>query len=771
MHLFRPTNAMTETTAPTSPTAATRAASRRKSRSSGQVVVIFAGAMLVLMGMTAIVIDVSWYWVNSLRIQRAADAAALAGAVQLPNDPSEASLLARTEATKNGYTKGVNGVDVAPAVDGTNTRRLDVTIKAPVGMFFMRVFGINSLPATRTAKAEFTLPVPMGSPQNYYGVGILNIPPHILIPTDDDTGLQDAGLPTVPGGTWTNPTRADNNNNGQEADSSVTANSAQQWGTFGLLTGPTAIPNDPSLLLRGLEVRLRDRLQGNTSTTDCRIKVEASWDNGTTWTTTLTQTPQMSNNGQHTDTLGSPTNFTAWGVHTWTRADFADNKFRIRLTFLKASCGANEHALVDTLEVRVSYRIDVPGLGPPAPQDVFDPYGTTVLPPQKFWAGMQSQGAPSVQGDAFMTGYQTRKSPTNPNYDPIKYYNYGIDMPSGGGEVWIFDPGFCDTAQGSNNVNQGTGEDWAVSRNNTGDVGASSRHPISAQYELFVDDKNTPFDITDDTLTNTSGTTFQDSRYYDPDLGGTNPGGGTDCSSVSWHNSWWKLASGLPAGRYRLHTVSRIYSAAGSIKGTVSGSDDQTDATALNSFAIWTRSSSGTPHVYGLGAMEAYFALSANFTSTFYLAQIEAAHAGKWMDIDLWDPGDTGQLPATLRIMEPQQPGANPAYKAADFYWNATTTTGVTTLPTNFTCGPTTSSKVSSIVTNTGGTSKFQGKWLRICVHLDENYNAPTPNGEQDPGWWKIQYSMGGSTGDDPATDLTTWQVTIRGNPVHLVIP
>ena len=35
----------------------------------------------------------------------------------------------------------------------------------------MRVFGINSISDHETAKAEFVLPVPMGSPQNYYGVG------------------------------------------------------------------------------------------------------------------------------------------------------------------------------------------------------------------------------------------------------------------------------------------------------------------------------------------------------------------------------------------------------------------------------------------------------------------------------------------------------------------------------------------------------------------------------------------------------------------------
>jgi hypothetical protein len=32
-----------------------------------------------------------------------------------------------------------------------------------------------------------------------------------------------------------------------------------------------------------------------------------------------------------------------------------------------------------------------------------------------------------------------------------------------------------------------------------------------------------------------------------------------------------------------------------------------------------------------------------------------------------------------------------------------------------------------------------------------------------------MRYIMGSGTGN--ATDLTTWKVSIRGNPVHLVVP
>ena len=123
----------------------------------------------------AIVIDMSWYWANTLRVQRAADAAAMAGAVWLPGDVTKATNSARTEATKNGYTNPGGGcaagtVCVTPSQDALDPEQLNVTVTAPVPTFFMRVLGIQSIPAARTAKAVFIQKLPMGSPLNYYGV-------------------------------------------------------------------------------------------------------------------------------------------------------------------------------------------------------------------------------------------------------------------------------------------------------------------------------------------------------------------------------------------------------------------------------------------------------------------------------------------------------------------------------------------------------------------------------------------------------------------------
>ena len=76
------------------------------------------------------------------------------------------------------------------------------------------------------------------------------------------------------------------------------------------------------------------------------------------------------------------------------------------------------------------------------------------------------------------------------------------------------------------------------------------------------------------------------------------------------------------------------------------------------------------------------------------------------------------------------------------------------------------------MTTNTGGTSLYNGCWLTITIPLPANYSAPHPSNDHvttEGGWWKIRYNMSGSTSSN-STDLTTWQVSLRGSPVHLVL-
>ena len=73
---------------------------------------------------------------------------------------------------------------------------------------------------------------------------------------------------------------------------------------------------------------------------------------------------------------------------------------------------------------------------------------------------------------------------------------------------------------------------------------------------------------------------------------------------------------------------------------------------AENLYSIWVGSTGGRARVYGGGRMVAYTNMDAA-TSTFYLAQIEAVHAGKTMVITLFDPGESSRR----RVPADPQPG------------------------------------------------------------------------------------------------------------------
>src|ERR1019366_8385214 len=58
--------------------------------SKGQMMILYAGAIVALLGAVALCTDVAVMYVNWQQAQKAADAAALAGATYLPSNPSTA---------------------------------------------------------------------------------------------------------------------------------------------------------------------------------------------------------------------------------------------------------------------------------------------------------------------------------------------------------------------------------------------------------------------------------------------------------------------------------------------------------------------------------------------------------------------------------------------------------------------------------------------------------------------------------------------------------
>src|SRR2546428_1340140 len=129
--------------------------------------------LTALFGFMGLVADIGWYELNMIRVQRAADAAALAGVVYLPGNAGGAVTAAQAEAAKNGFADGVGGVTVTAAPETLNESILNVTVTTPVRTFFARLFGVASFNARRNARSEFVLPVPMGSPVDYYGINVV----------------------------------------------------------------------------------------------------------------------------------------------------------------------------------------------------------------------------------------------------------------------------------------------------------------------------------------------------------------------------------------------------------------------------------------------------------------------------------------------------------------------------------------------------------------------------------------------------------------------
>jgi hypothetical protein len=128
--------------------------------------VMAALIMLPLLAFTGFAVDVGAWYAHANRLQRAADAAALAGVVWMPND-EKAETIALETAKANGFDDA--DADITVTVTPVGNRRLQVHIHdTEVGMFFSRIF-LDNVDIERQALAEYVQSVPMGSPDNSLG--------------------------------------------------------------------------------------------------------------------------------------------------------------------------------------------------------------------------------------------------------------------------------------------------------------------------------------------------------------------------------------------------------------------------------------------------------------------------------------------------------------------------------------------------------------------------------------------------------------------------
>jgi Flp pilus assembly protein TadG len=134
---------------------------RHRSREDGQTVVLAVVAMVALLALSAFAIDVGYAYYAHRSLQASADAAALAGAQELPN-ASAATATAReygTGAAAKNHLSNIGEVTESittkclsslPGCEPANAVVAEETARVPT--FFARVLGINSL----TVKAKAT---------------------------------------------------------------------------------------------------------------------------------------------------------------------------------------------------------------------------------------------------------------------------------------------------------------------------------------------------------------------------------------------------------------------------------------------------------------------------------------------------------------------------------------------------------------------------------------------------------------------------------------
>ena len=148
--------------------ARTPARLRGRRAEDGYVAVLVGLLTLTLVALSAFAVDVGHWYLVGQQAQRAADAAALAGVTDLPGDQTSAFALAQSYSKMNGFQNGVSSTTVTPTLDGGPTR-LRVTVGRTVNNIFGPLLGIASTTVSRTAVADYTGPVPMGSPCNEFG--------------------------------------------------------------------------------------------------------------------------------------------------------------------------------------------------------------------------------------------------------------------------------------------------------------------------------------------------------------------------------------------------------------------------------------------------------------------------------------------------------------------------------------------------------------------------------------------------------------------------
>ena len=119
----------------------------------GQTLLIFVLALTVLLGFTAMAIDVGLFYEDRRHMQNTADAAALAGVAELPYNPASAKIKAAEWAANNGVPSSeLKSIEVRTTDFPNDT--LYVELEGKFSWVFGRVLGKTTDPVGASAAAR-----------------------------------------------------------------------------------------------------------------------------------------------------------------------------------------------------------------------------------------------------------------------------------------------------------------------------------------------------------------------------------------------------------------------------------------------------------------------------------------------------------------------------------------------------------------------------------------------------------------------------------------
>lgn len=685
----------------------------RGTRDDGVAVVIVALMVIPLVFFAALGVDIASWHARVNQLQATADAAATAGSVWMPN-LVKATTVAQESLAMNGIVDDVGDMEVVISEGATATSlRVVVTDRSATRYLSSMVSGDQVL--TRSGEAEYFLPLPLGSPLNYFGGDASKTPRLLTWPIPYDwvgrglVGPYTCNVGTASAqalGRWTSATAY---------GTGFTSGAPQcRWTVV-----TTTNPGGPSVQ--------------HATNVPCNV-LQASASVQGRWVTASADNVAPTYDGTSRYSSGTGNRQCSWAVPDAEPDDFATR------APVNAPCNATGE-LADGRWVAGVYAANIVHRDGNVGQRLCEwtanlaagtnPIASTRNP--RFWAQIHGPGGNQQSGDAYSTKCQVTTNcatPDNTLYtdaaDPNQGYWYVIKAPEGGGgltTIRIFD---ASLTPGS--LAGGTGDS----------VISGTSMSFTTSYRVY--EQTNPLDFNARTPVS-SGTADQHEGSCNWSLQ----------QEAVFRLQWADLCTidMQPGDTYLLNVRSAAISGVANSAGR-------------NSYAIEAVSSGAgaQPALYAYNKMVMYNNVSSG-AATFYVAEVSPEYAGKTLVLELYDPGES----SGDAWLYPMMPSAS--------------ATGAVVSPSTSACAfsSTRSGYPRAADLNNGGVcsvrtatatdgSLFNGYWVTVRVTIPTDYTCTAgldPEVSAGSCWWGIRYNFGGA-----ATDTTTWQARVEGNPVHL---